>query len=426
VRRLQIAPPCPTASKLALAFACPASALLSRDAPDRSSAAASWGDLVHRGAAWLYNGQSWIDTLAASLPETTPDEQAKFERQLRVFEEQYAIDTKTAPTVGDWHVEAGYAYDLQSGRVNGPYQRRPGEGGAPWQVCGSADLVFRRDDGVLVVRDWKPDDGKTARIADPSTHHQLWFLALCASRAHGIGAGVVVQLAYYSERGIWIEEHPLSQSTLREFEAQLLELAAALDAYPQPRPGWYCEGLYCPAHTTMCNASVALVERTVAAIDPLPVDLLRRTAQTPEEARRQHQALRVLKKVLSLLEEHVRAFAMAHGPIPLAYGVELAAKVVKGRDEVLDTPEALKAILWALDGAGKDDIGFDDFTSRTTSKAQILDCWAKRSGKKKSSADAKKFVAMLREKGLIVEGAPHIRLEETAGNAHSDEGEADQ
>lgn len=420
MHKLPIAPPCPTASKLALAFACPASVLLSRDCPDKPSAAASWGDLVHRGAAWIYAGQSWIDTPSVSLP----DEQSRFERQLRIIEKQYKNDADIAPTVGDWCVEAGYAYNLRTGKIRGPFKREPGQTGDPWEVCGSADLVFRRNDGKLVVRDWKPDDGKTARIADSSTHHQLWFLALCASRIHGFGAGVVVELAFYSERGIWIEATEITTSDLFKFESSLLELGTLLEDYPQPRPGWYCDGLYCPAHASACHASRALAEFTMQTVEPLPAELLRRAAQTPEEARRQYEALRILRKVEPLLEQHVKAYAHARGPIPLSYGVEAFAKVTKGRDDVVDTPEGLAIITNELQAVAKPDVVVltSDFTEPGTSKPMVLDAWAKLTGKKKGSADAKKFVASLREKGLIVEAAPSIRLEERRVGQKDDEG----
>jgi hypothetical protein len=283
--------------------------------------------------------------------------------------------------------------------------------------------VYGRSDGKLVVRDWKPDDGKTARIADPSTHHQLWVLALCASRRHAWRGSVIVQLAFYSERGIWIEERELTQDDLVEFESSLLELGTALAAYPDPRPGWHCEGLYCPAHASTCHAARQLAESTLQTIEPLPAELLRRAAQTPEEARQQYEALRVLRKIEPLLEQHVKAYAHARGPIALTYGVELAAKVTKGRDDVLDTSAALGAIEQELQKVAKDGavITSSMFTRPTTTKKLILDAWAKITGKKKTQVDGKKFVSVLREKGLIVEGAPHIRLEERAAGVIDDD-----
>ncbi len=419
--KLPIAPPCPTASKLALAFACPASVLLSRDCPDKPSAWAGRGDLVHSLAEKMYAEPHY--GLQDALDRTFSDDElrSKMGAVGLALWEQLTEDLAAVAPNTFWHPEAGYAYNLRTGEVRGPFKREPGQTGNAWEVCGSADLVFRRNNGKLIVRDWKPDDGKTARIADPSTHHQLWFLALCASRAHGFGAGVIVELAFYSERGIWIESTELSWDDIVGFESDLLSLGPLLEAYPQPKPGWYCEGLYCQAHATKCHAAIVLSDMTIQTVDPLPAELLRRAARTPEEARRQYEALRILRKVEPLLEQHVKSYAHACGPIPLGHGVNLVAKVTKGRDDVLDTPEALRELSRELVMVGNGELTIDDFTTRTTSKPKILDCWAKRTGKKKTSADAKKFVATLREKGLIAEGAPAIKLEEGAAGQPAQE-----
>jgi len=420
--RLPIAPPTPTASKLALAFVCPASVQLSQGVPFTPTKFASWGDLVHRGADRIYSGDE-RDAFTISF-DTAAAHADKLDKFLQHFAEQYKLDIASSARDGTWHVEVGYAYDLRAGEVRGPYKREPGQTGNAWEVCGSSDFVFRRIDGKLVIRDWKPDDGKTARTSDPSTHHQLWFLALCASRVHGFGAGVVVELGFYSERGIWIEQTEITHDELVDFESNLLSLGPLLEAYPQPRPGWHCDGLYCPARESNCSAARALAERTVDVVQPLPAELLRRAATTPEEAAQQYHALHVLRKVEPLLEQHVRAYAHAKGPIPLGFGIEAVAKVSKGRDAVLDTPEAIRELSRALAEVGQGELSADDFTERTTSKPLLLNAWAKRSGKKKSGADAKKFMEGLRVKGLIVEGAPSIRIEERrAGQVEEPESE---
>lgn len=421
--KLPIAPPCPSASKLALAFACPASVLLSRDCPDKPSAVASWGDLVHRLAEKMYAEPHL--SLIDAIERTFADEESrpKMMHVGRAIWDQLTEDLLAVAPNTIWHPEAGYAYDLSTGKIRGPFSREPGQTGDAWEVCGSADLVFRRNDGKLVVRDWKPDDGKTARIADSSTHHQLWFLALCASQVHGFGTGVIVELAFYSEREIRIEATEVTTSDLVEFESMLLELGSLLENYPQPRPGWHCDGLYCPAHASACHAARALAEFTVQTVDPLPAELLRRAARTPEEARRQYEALRILRKAEPLLEQHVKAYAHARGPIPLSYGVQLEAKVAKGQDSICDTPEGLAAIASELQTLAKSDVvvSTSDFTEPKTSKSMVLDAWVHLTGKKKGSADAKKFVASLREKGLIVEGAPSIRVDERRVGQKEDE-----
>ena len=429
---LPLAPPCPTASKLALAFACPASVLLQQGVPDEPSPDAEWGRLVHIGAEHLANDQSLDDAIDLAyigigsqagtplIPRRGALQRTLEHVRARLVEDwESAIDATLAPKPerGDWHVEPGYAYHLRTGAVRGPFTREPGASGEAWEVCGSADLVFRRVDQKLVVADWKPDMGKTARVGSTAAdHHQLYFLALCASRVHGAPAGVCVELRYYSEEGVRIDGATLDEADLALFEADLLALARRLAEYPAPVPGWHCEGMHCRARAT-CPATTALAERAVNAVRPLPAELLRRVAETPEEAAQQYEALRVLRGVEGVLEEHVKAHALARGSIPVAPGIELVARTVRGRDEVNDTPEGLAAAALELD------YGVEYWARYTATKAMILDAWAQKTGKRKNSADGRRFVERLRERGVLRQSAPSIRLEERRAGAVDTTGE---
>lgn len=77
---------------------------------------------------------------------------------------------------------------------------------------------------------------------------------------------------------------------------------------------------------------------------------------------------------------------------------------------------------WAIERASSlTGCAADAFTRVVTDEAAIMRAWSKRTGKRLSGADARKMRRMLREAGVIVEGAPGVRLEVVRAEESEDE-----
>lgn len=415
-----LAPPCPTASKLALAFACPASVILQHGVPDEPSPDAEWGRLVHAGAEALANDMP-LETACDVAFRAVGREEFGVRARLFATLNQIAIVLNVDRLDGprEWHVEPGYAYNLRTGAVRGPFKREPGDAGGPWEVPGSADLVFRRADGVLVVADWKPDMGKTARVGSMAEdHHQLYFLALCASRVHGAGAGVRVELRYYSEDGVRIDGAELDEADLALFEADLLSLAKRLAEYPVPVPGWHCEGRHCRARAT-CPATTAIVG--ASALAPVLPELVRRMPSDDDEYRALYTLLRAIDAWTPEARRRLDAYVLARPDgVEVAPGVKVKAIPQKQGAEVVDTPEALeklkdKALSITRSAADVGNMLAALFESKCTTGLGRIDK-AVRVATGKRGNDLKKaraaFRAELAEAGVIREGTSVLRVQE--------------
>ncbi len=436
---LPLAPPCPTGSKLALAFACPASVLLSRDVPDELSEDAAFGRLVHEVAEALAEGF----VLPFPFIEKAPEGQRERLRGIaahidsRLREDRVHLRYKPFIPIREddveepelWCVEPGYAYHLKTTGVRGPFEREPGAEGGPWEVCGSADLVFRRADGVLVAADWKPDKGATARVGSlAADHHQLYFLALCASRVHGASAGVRVELRYYSEEGVRIDVADLDAADLALFEADLLSLGPLgqnrLAEYPQPLPGWHCEGLHCRAHARTCSATTGMVAASgLARVTP---ELVQRMPRDDDEFRALYGLSRAVEAWSPEARRRLEAYVLARPEgVEVAPGVRVKAFPQKQGAEVVDTPESMasieKAVMRITRNAGEVGNVLDAaFESRRSTGLGRLDK-AVRVATAKRGADLKKarmaFRAELAAAGVIREGTLVLRVQEVRDEA---------
>lgn len=234
-------------------------------------------------------------------------------------------------------------------------QREPGQRVEGW-FSGTADLVFVRADGVLVVVDWK--FGIRTRLVGERAedHAQLQMLALGFATALGItgsAAGVVVariEVRYVDERGVHVDAADLTQGDLDAWRDELVQLADRLDkgigAMPRENPacGSCRSKAYCPAWEAQGAALRAHYEQLYGAV-------LSRPPATAEEARALHYAAKRMEADLEQAREHVKAYALTHPEgVQIGLGLSLKACEVK-RDGVVNTPEAL-ALIRATCGEG--------------------------------------------------------------------------
>lgn len=310
---------------------------------------------------------------------------------------------------GVWFVEQGIRYrrsfPLDEAEL---CERTPGQEERGW-FSGTADLVYVRADGVLVVVDWKFGH-LTERLGDPAEEHwQLWMLALALATYFGIvereGSRIVarVELRHVDEEGCRVDGADVTAGELAAFAASLAEIEARIEAGEGPHIGQAC-GRCSARHA--CDAYQGMTSKAIEAITgAAPSSPLFGLPTTPEEAVALWRMVEAIAGALPLARANVETFARAHGPLPLGMGLELRAKATKGRDDALDTPEAIAAAE-ALLG-----VPAASFTRATTSKGAMLKAWAQKSGKGATSADGRKVVKALKEAGVIVEGAPGVRLE---------------
>jgi len=425
VTPLRAEPFLPTASTLAAAAECVAPWSLGLAEEERESEAATWGRLCHAGAEALARPTAGMPRTAAVAAVGTVNgtwaDVDKLDRVLRQVEVVLAADEGARLMVeavdsdigGSWPkvwlVEQGVQWrpSFPDGEAR-LVQRTPGERARGW-FSGTADLVYMRADGVLVVVDWK-FGWLTKRDGDPAQYHaQLWFLALALATAFGLDLSdprrivARVEARHVDEEGVEVDGADITAGDLLAFGDELAKLEQRIRAGEAPRIGQACGK--CKAQTA-CPAWASLEAQATERIgSALPPSLLRDVPKTHEEAAMAWRAVQALEGAAPIVRRNLEAHVRTAGPVDLGMGLELQAKVTKGRDEALDTPEAHAK---AAEVLGVEPAAF---TVPTTSKGRMVKAWADAMGKKTSSADARVKVKQLREAGVLVEGAPSVRLE---------------
>jgi hypothetical protein len=406
----------PTASELARAAECVGPWSLGLAEQDASDEWGQWGHLCHAGAEVLARGRV-LDGASARPHGLSAAEQERYGAIMWAVEKALDSDFQAAQqhaqrdvrNTWTWLVEQGVqwrpAFPDHEARL---VQRSPGERARGW-FAGTADLAYVRAGGALLVADWK-FGFQTAIVGDPADEHpQLWFLALALATALGLDLSVQsrvvarVELRHVDEDGVRVDGEDLTAGDLLAFATDLERLAERIRGGEAPRVGQACGR--CKARAS-CPAWAALEAEAIEHVHAaLPPSLLRDTPQDAEQAAMTWRALQALEGAVPVVRRNVESFARAHGPVPLGMGLELRARVSKGREDALDTPEAIAA---AAEVLGLD---VSAFARPTTSKGAMVSAWTKKTGKAKTGADARALVKRLREAGVLVEGAPSVRLE---------------
>lgn len=206
-----------------------------------------------------------------------------------------------------------------------------------YQLTGTLDLIVTHDNSVTIV-DWKTGH------ESPGVAAQCVQLYAYAWLHYEDGIAQRIELRWLKDDGtIEITLADVAPDEIAAFGAELEAIAARLDAGGiEPVPGEHCERcparINCPAHNTFMTTAAGGM-----GIDFDARSILSRGVQSPAEARGVYHAVNAIKHGLPILEEHLRAYVHAHGPVEVNPGVHLRATAQKRRS-VLDTPQAIAII----------------------------------------------------------------------------------
>lgn len=343
MRRLSLLPSgpfFPTASELRRAAECVAPwALGLPEAEDKPSAWAETGRERH----------AITEVIAKNINREIPIG-APWERLLL---EMLRVDRDACKSFGLWFVEQGIKW--RPGALEDEAtlcERKPGERLRGW-FSGTADLVYVRHDGVLVVADWKfgPREHVTGEPAKDSC--QGFSLALAFCTALGItGSSDAVVVARFerrmvSEDGAEVDGHDITWGELCAWRDTLAGLAEritkAVDAAPKLSAACgHCKAkAECPAWDQL-NGAVAddIVQsyggRSSRALFDPPAD--------DDDVRILHHAIEAGERLVGEWKRHREAYVLTH-PEGVIVGLGMKLKAIPSKDrDVLDTPEGLDAI----------------------------------------------------------------------------------
>lgn len=217
------------------------------DPPETSNDATTVGTAFHAAMENLCK--------RGSVGDFTEDEGIR-KRVLDMDPEGVYADT--VPAFAEARAEVAYAYNFATNT-----SRKLGEGigrdyGAlsEFEIPGTSDLVYRRDDGNLAVVDWKTGERFSAdKYAD-----QMMFLGLCAISAPGETATSVELILVHKDEHGNLDRY---RRIVGEFE--LLEFASKV-ASQMMAEGAPCAGIHCSRQ--WCKA-VAVCDETHKAIEKM-------------------------------------------------------------------------------------------------------------------------------------------------------------
>lgn len=325
----------PTASRLQLALACPASQALGQ--VDTAWAAGDAGTERHAALAHIVGG----------APATEPSDATR--DWLMGLDDEHL-----APLLGARdEVTLGWDLEHDAGRELGQRLERAYSMAGPREYVGTADYL-RVADGVAMVVDLKTGH---ADVPHPSRNAQLRFLALAACRAHGVSSARVGILHAPEGRTAWWQWADVDAFELEVIAADLRSLAQRIDyarrdaakgMTPWLRVGEHCT--YCPARFE-CPARTAMARALTS--DTVGEDWKRGLDDDATAARclaRWQAARKVVDEVGKAL--HARAKerpitlddGQAWGPVESQREVIDAAKAWPVLDSLLG-PEGVKAAL---------------------------------------------------------------------------------
>jgi hypothetical protein len=323
---------------------------------ENSSAHAEAGTSAHEGFAAHH------DETAATLGESA---------RRKVEAAKPLIDALKAHAAESW-AEMAFAWDpaTDTGRVLGvglaravAYAKARDD-----EMTGTADIVVRRHDGSLGVRDFK--NRVPGRTVDAAA--QLDTLGLFAARALGAHVVDTGTLLSDEEGVVEVPGRTLTDLDL-DMEASSLQDAVAQIAFdPEPTPGPWCKGLYCPA-AAQCPATVDALAETMPAEMIVREHRLSGPLASQDEAAFRLRAFDAIEIAVKVGREQLRSWADAHDGIPLADGTVWAGQVVPSEKPMLDVPGAVQAIVAAGGEAAIDSSTTWAALGRVLGKAKAAD-----------------------------------------------------
>lgn len=304
--------------------------------------------------------------------------------------------------------EVALAYDTatRAGRVIGENLGRAYGTMAPFEACGSCDVVGIDGDAVVII-DFKTGHNE---VEPARTNAQLAFYATAAASAFGKSSARVVLVYTAMHR---IDSAELDAFDLAEFADRLealhvrvskAQLSRQQGEPVETREGSWCR--YCPSKP-FCGSKnallVQLAEHGLAIVGD--------SVMTPERARLAYSELQRIDQLVGDAKKRLNTYVDEHGPIDLGDGRRYGRYARQG-NEVLDGAVAVQAIHAVVGESAKE---FEAMAiERRTSKAAI-DRAAKAIGAKRGTAPA--VIKKIRELGGATRKAESYPYGEfTAGN----------
>lgn len=370
-----------------------------------------YGNAFHELAAGLVRG---VEPQAAALIETHGLPPAEGRRLI-------AAGARVAELLdGDLgaarEAEVEIVYHVAGARA----RRAPRTSMEPGEMFGAADVVLEREDGVVVVRDWKT--GERAKGKGPLATPQLRFLARAAADLFPEAAGIRVELAFVDEDGAELVGEDVDALELGAVEYELVDLVERVDAVPAPRPGPWCDRYYCPIRA-VCPATVAAL--AVVDQDLARTPLVGEIATAWQAAAVRHR-LPVLQAWLDQRHADLEAWSKKWGPLPVEDkpGVFWGPVDHAGRERIEATRDAVEIVRQRLGEHA------DLAIERSMSKASLergtraaLTAGGAPLKRGALSAAVKSLLEELRGVHAVVKGAPYTKFEEfkkaTAGPEYS-------
>lgn len=386
MRRLDLLPHgpyLPTASELHRAREC--LAVWAYGLPESEGAPGEWAEMgrrLHVASEALVVG---VDVLRDVVAEFALDEQPSAMARLTLVRDAVAEDRSLAKTF-QWPDGKTLALRPELGikwRSDGiadeaqQCKRAPGERLQGW-FSGTADLVYVRHDGVLVVADWK--FGPRAKYIDAKakSHAQGWFLALAFStllEINGSSYSVVVarfEARYAGTDGIDVDGTDITWGEICEWRDVLANhrerLPDVIEEYEDDKgimrtrrvPAWKTGLAWRIEHQenalpritaacarckakAECSAQKDLETLVMAEVHGANIEALCRPPQSTEDVRALHFAIAQAEHLAAEWKKWRDSYVLAIGPVPLGMGIQLEAKPTSRRS-VVDTSEAMDLI----------------------------------------------------------------------------------
>ena len=244
-------------------------------------------------------------------------------------------------------------------------EREPGQRFEGW-LSGTADLVYVRANGVLVVADWKfgrkdqcePIDG----CGDEDDGNlQLLFLALAFATAleiTGSSEGVIVariELRFVDEDGMHVDGRDVTWGELCAFADELGALAERIDAggssLPRDPFEWTSHACNRCASKAHCPAPKTIGQSLLEAATKHVESMLSGPPRDAEHAREYRDGIKALEMARDDLEERYKAFLVQNPEgVPIGLGMREVARKVERPNLVLT--EAAQAAIRAKYGEG--------------------------------------------------------------------------
>lgn len=226
-------------------------------------------------------------------------------------------------------------------------QRAPGERLRGW-FSGTADLVYVRTDGVLVVVDWKfgPREHVYGEPAKESC--QGFFLAVAFAsllKISGSSAGVVVarfERRMVREDGTEVDGYDITQGELDAFAEQLRGLGERIQRGVDVAPRISAACGKCKARRE-CPAWEMQSHVVYHHVANASFDALKRPPQSPDDARALHYAIEQGEHLTAEWKKWRDAYVLTNGPVSVGLGMALKA-VPQSKRAVVSTPEAMDLI----------------------------------------------------------------------------------